>query len=165
MCLEALEKLMKTTSGSLLDVGTGSGILAIYGAKLGAQDVKAIDIDPEALRWAKHNFELNDLSGQIALSSETLDQVKGPFSLLTANLILGEIIKRFSHFPRLLSAGGCLILSGILRGQVKEVREILRSYPLREYDILHQEEWACIIATRLVNEKSSQLCYDPERTK
>jgi len=148
MCLEAMEKLHFSTTWTMLDVGTGSGILATYGAKLGASRILAIDIDPEALRWAERNIQINDLSEFIDLSNTPLEQVKGTFSVLTANLILGQILKLFHRFSHLLQPGGWLILSGILEDQVEEVKGVLNEYRFREIEILYQEDWACMIAKK-----------------
>jgi ribosomal protein L11 methyltransferase len=68
MCLEAMESVPLPGSWTMLDVGTGSGILAMYGAKLGASRVVALDVDPEAIRSAEKNIRLNDLSEAIELS-------------------------------------------------------------------------------------------------
>ncbi len=148
MCLEAMEKIHFPKTWTMLDVGTGSGILATYGAKLGASRILAIDIDPEALRWAERNIQINDLSEFIDLSNTPLEQVKGTFSVLTANLILGQILKLFHRFSHLLQPGGWLILSGILEDQVEEVKGALNEYRFREIEILYQEDWACMIAKK-----------------
>ena len=161
MCLEAMEKVVQADeSWTLLDVGTGSGILAMYGAMLGAKRIFAIDTDPEALRWAKQNIELNGLTDSIELSSIIIEKIEDSFSLLVANLILGEILDIFPHFPRLLNPGGWLILSGILEEQVKQVKRGLDSYGLCEHEILFQEEWACVIAKKSNKEQKNEalLC-------
>ncbi|MBW1704060.1 MAG: 50S ribosomal protein L11 methyltransferase [Deltaproteobacteria bacterium] len=161
MCLEAMEKIVRADeSRTLLDVGTGSGILAMYGAMLGAKRIFAIDTDPEALRWAKQNIDLNGLTGSIELSSIPIEQIEDSFSLLVANLILGEILEIFPHFPRLLNPNGLLLLSGILDEQVEQVKSVLDSYGLCEHEILFQEEWACVIAKKSNKEQKNEaiLC-------
>lgn len=152
MCLEALERIELPGSWTMLDVGTGTGILAMYGVKLKAGRVLGIDIDEEALRWARRNIELNGLSGAIELSSKPLGQLKDSFSVLAANLILAEILKLLPDFPCLLNPGGWLILSGILRDQVKEVRVALDGYSVYEHETLYQEEWACMICRKDVKQ-------------
>ena len=148
MCLDAMEKIHFSKPWTMLDVGTGSGILATYGAKLGASKILAIDIDPEALRWAEQNIQLNDLSEFIDLSNTPLERVGGTFSVLTANLILGQILKLLNRFSHLLKPGGWLILSGILKDQVKEVKRALDKTSLHETKTLYQEDWACMIAKK-----------------
>ena len=148
MCLEAMEKIALPESWTMLDVGTGSGILAIYGAKLGANNVKAIDIDPEAIRWATRNVELNVLTETIRPSSSPIEKVSGPFSLVAANLIFDEIMTLFPQFERVVSPRGWLILSGILREQVQKINKVLGTYRFAEYDALYKEEWACMICRK-----------------
>ncbi|MFC1866708.1 50S ribosomal protein L11 methyltransferase [Thermodesulfobacteriota bacterium] len=145
MCLQAMEKACLQDPWTMLDIGTGSGILAIYGAKLGAGRVVAIDIDPEAIRWAKRNIDLNDLPIKVELSSRPVAEWKESFSLLTANLILGTILDLCPCFSRILTDEGWLILSGILRDQVKEVEDRLSEYGLFVEQMLFHQEWACLI--------------------
>lgn len=148
MCLRAMEKVPRPRSWNMLDVGTGSGILAIYGAKLGANRVTAIDIDPEAIRWAERNILLNEVSGAIVLSCNPLQSIQDKFFILTANLILGEILNLFSQFKRVLKPWGWLILSGILREQVKGIEERLKHYGFLKQEVLYQQEWSCLIARK-----------------
>jgi ribosomal protein L11 methyltransferase len=144
MCLISMEKPSFKGPWTMFDIGTGSGILAIYGVKLGAKRVAAIDIDPEAIIWAKRNVELNSLPVEIELSSRPLAEWEENFSLVTANLILGLILDLSPYFQRILKPEGRLILSGILREQVREVEERLHEYRLYIEDAIFQEEWACL---------------------
>lgn len=148
MCLISMEKPSFKDPWTVLDIGTGSGILAIYGVKLGAMRVVAIDIDPEAIVWAKRNIEMNSLPVEIELSSRPLAEWEENFSLVTANLILGIILDLSPHFTRILKPDGRLILSGILREQISEVEERLHEYRLYMEDAIFQEEWACLIVKR-----------------
>ena len=149
MCLEAMERVPLRGSWSMLDVGTGSGILAIYGAKLGAARVVALDVDPEAIRSAEGNIRLNHLSGAIELSSMSLEKLKDRFSLLTANLTHALILQLFPHFSRLLDPGGRLILSGILKDQVKDIEDGFFHHGFHKDFVLHQSEWACMVARKM----------------
>ncbi len=160
MCLEAIEKTVPAESWTFLDVGTGSGILAMYGCMLGAERIVAIDTDPEALRWAEQNIELNGLSGSIEFSSIPIEKLEDPCSVLVANLILGELLDIFPNFPRLLNPDGLLILSGILEDQMDQVKSVLYSYGFCEHEILFQEEWACVIAKKIKKEQKNEaiLC-------
>jgi ribosomal protein L11 methyltransferase len=148
MCLEAMDRVSLPGSWTMLDVGTGSGILAIYGAKLGASRIMALDVDPEAIRSSEGNIRLNRITGTIELSSMPLEEFKGRFSLLTANLTLGVILQLFPHFGRLLEPGGWLILSGLLTDQAGAVRDYFPLYGFSEYEALHQAEWICLIARK-----------------
>ena len=148
MCLEAMGRICLPKSWEMLDVGTGSGILAINGAQLGAERVVAIDIDAEALHWAKKNIALNKLPVTIELSNTSLENITDPFRMLTANLVLGTIITFLPHFSRLLRSEGWGILSGILQDQMHSIENSLSQYPLILETTLRMEEWVCLIIKR-----------------
>ena len=155
MCLEAMEDTSSfESSWNMLDVGTGSGILAIYGAKLGAERIVALDLDPEAIRWAERNIALNHLSGAIELSTGPLEQWQDRFSLVVANLVLDPILVLFPHLLRVLEPGGRLILSGILRDQVNRVMARFADHDGHHVQVFFQEEWACLVARK---ERRGQL--------
>jgi len=155
MCLEAMENLHFSPPWTLLDVGTGSGILAIYGAILGAEGIEAIDLDSEALRWARHNIELNGLSGTIEVFDKPFEEYVDSFSLIVANLILDEILKLFPHFGRCLNLGGYLVLSGLLTEQVGGLRKVLGEYGFVEGETIYQEEWGCMVCNKQPPERNS----------
>jgi len=146
LCLQALEDLAPEGSWDLLDVGTGSGILAIYGVMLGASPVAAMDIDEEALRWAEWNIALNGLEGTIRLSTDPLPAWDASFSVVTANLILDVIRDLLPCFPRVVRPGGLLVLSGLLTDQVEGVTRDLERQGFTLSDTRVQGEWACILA-------------------
>jgi ribosomal protein L11 methyltransferase len=148
MCLESMENLYPSGAWTMLDVGTGSGILAIYAAKLGAGKILAIDTDPEALRWAKRNIELNHCSECIDLSSKTVGELSGVFSILVANLTRDALLELLPDFRRLLEKDGAMILSGLLHEQVQEVKTPLGPLGFKEIRVVTQAEWACITAKR-----------------
>ena len=148
MCLKAMERARFRSSWTMLDVGTGSGILAVYGVKLGADRVVAIDIDQQAIEWAKKTIGLNDVSQDILLSTLPLHEWKERFSLITANLVLNIITDVLHDLCRVLEPDGQLILSGILKEQVKDIKRLLSKYGLCEEYTLHHEGWACMVVSR-----------------
>lgn len=148
MCLQAMEEFVPKGPFSLLDVGTGSGILAMYGVLLGASPAAAVDVDEAALRWAGWNLELNGLEEAVQLSSKPLDQWKTPFSIVTANLALDVIMDLMPCFPRVVDPGGILVLSGLLMEQVTLVTPALAGKGFSMVGELGSEEWACIVAER-----------------
>ena len=148
LCLRAMELPAKPPSWNLLDVGTGSGILAIYGTKLGAERVAAIDIEEEALESTERNSRLNGLEGRIELSSRPVAQWQEDFFMVTANLMLNTILDLTGHFSRVVKPGGCLILSGILGDQLDILKPSLEEYGFNKEKTLSQEEWACILARK-----------------
>ncbi|MCU0597009.1 MAG: 50S ribosomal protein L11 methyltransferase [Desulfobacterota bacterium] len=149
MCLERMEALQPPRDWTMLDVGTGSGILAIYAAKLGAGRILAVDTDPEALRWARRNIELNLCSESIDLSSKPVAELKGAFPVLVANLTREVILELLPDFRRLLERRGTMILSGLLQQQIPEVRERVVPLGFEEIRVLTQAEWACLTARRM----------------
>jgi len=144
LCLKALESISceQMRKWSMLDIGTGTGILAIYGAMLGITDVLAIDIDPVALKWAGHNIELNRVSDKVTLSSEPVSCIPKEFDIITANLLLDEIKDVIPHVQPILKK--FLIISGILKEQFEELEDLLKSWNLSKRDISFQEDWMCI---------------------
>jgi len=148
MCLQSIENFQTAGEWNLLDVGTGSGILAIYAVKLGAGRVLAIDTDPEALRWARQNIELNDCSAFIDLSSEPITRFGSVSSILVANLTRDTLLELLPDFQRLLDKNGTMILSGLLREQAQEVEKPLKRLGFEEIQVATQAEWACITAKR-----------------
>jgi len=149
LCLEAMEQVPMPESWTMLDVGTGSGILAIYGVSLGAERVAAVDLDPEALRWAQRNAALNGLEGAVELFSRPVEEWKEEtFSLVTANLMLSEILRLIPCFRRLLEPGGWLILSGILTDQVEEVEQALSEWGFKRQRLSSEGEWACMVGCK-----------------
>jgi len=148
MCLLAMERASLSGPWSLLDVGTGSGILAIYGAKLGAGRIVAVDLDPEAILWAERNIELNGLTGRIRPSLSAPDVLEGQFTMVVANLTLAAILPLLPSFSRLVDTDGWLILSGLLEEQVEDVKEGLKEHGFPAGRVMHRQEWACLVTRR-----------------
>jgi ribosomal protein L11 methyltransferase len=113
---------------SALDVGSGSGVLAIGMKLLGVDKVVGIDVAPEAIAEARRNAELNRLSGAIRFSLAGLSAFKGSFDLIAANISFKELSAAPPAFKRLLAAGGSLILSGILRREAGPLLERYRPH-------------------------------------
>ncbi len=117
MCLRALEDHVRPGS-RVLDLGCGSGILAIAAAKLGAEQVLALDIDPNAVRAAQENASANGVADVIDVREGTVDVASGPFDLIVAN-ISGLTLERLAvQLARPLRPGGWLIASGFLEDAV-----------------------------------------------
>lgn len=108
-----------------LDVGTGSGILAIAMHKLGTGQITAIDQDMIALENARENVELNHLDGAIRLSAAPLSSIRGRFDLITANILSSVLIEMAAQLKSHLRTGGFLVLAGIL---AREVRAVAAAY-------------------------------------
>ena len=151
LCLRAMENIPSLSSKSMLDVGTGSGILSIYGVLINAKSVVGIDIDQEALRWAERNIALNGLTGKIELSEKPIDELRETFNLIVANLTRDTILDLLPHINRLLAKGGYLILSGIITDQEEAIDAGLRAHSLKKETVSIQGEWLCIQARKDLN--------------
>jgi len=124
-CLDLVEFLVPLTCNSVLDVGTGTGILAMAAARLGASRVVAIDVDPEAVRTADENLKLNRLSSRVRLKRMRADTGIRPgwkkFDLIIANLFLRELTRILDFFHNLLQNKAKLVLAGILKDQEEDL--------------------------------------------
>jgi ribosomal protein L11 methyltransferase len=151
-CLEMLEKYWPPASGSgaLLDVGTGTGILAIAAIKLhpGAR-VTAFDVDPEAIEVARENAEINLVADEIDIEVNKLSFYQGQdFDLVLANLTADVIIPLAPEFPTVMKPQATLIVSGILREQGDDVIAALN---VQQFDVIESKpdgEWLTIVLRR-----------------
>ena len=126
LCLEQLQSL-NVGSLRVLDVGTGSGVLAIAAARLGAKTVAAIDVDPDALANARENVALNDAGDVVTLHELTLAAAASlgrPFNLILANLTGGHLIREAAHLAPLAAPGARLVVSGF---QTDESDDVVRA--------------------------------------
>ncbi len=148
-CLKALENHMH--AGDLvIDVGTGSGILAIAAAKLGAARVLAIDLDPLAVSIAQENILTNQVEDRVQVVAGNLLEPAGSLQadIITGNLI-AAIVKRLapSAYAR-LKPGGIFIGAGIIQGRLAEVLEELEAWGFKPLEITDEGEWSTVIVTR-----------------
>jgi ribosomal protein L11 methyltransferase len=128
-----------------LDVGTGTGILAMGATLLGAERVIAIDNDPDAIVVARENIEKNDLAGKIEASTTPTERLQGVFQLVSANIVHDVLVEMAVILAKLTAPGGHLILAGILSGEQEEnIVEVYRSLGLHPNDRLYQEEWVAL---------------------
>jgi ribosomal protein L11 methyltransferase len=142
LCLAALEKHFG--GGSFLDVGTGTGVLAIAAAKLRpASRVEACDTDPLAVRVAEENARLNGLEGRLRFWVGTVDERTASADVVCANLTADVIVPLL---PALVGATcGRLILSGILETQEEFVRSSLRRLGLESFEVAREGEWVAVV--------------------
>ncbi len=126
---------------TVLDVGTGSGILAILAHKLGAGQTIAIDIDEEALANARENCRLNGCGRAVVCSHRSLASLEGDFDLVVANIIAPVLLELAPELGRKLRPSGCLILSGILVEQLPRIRQAFAELGLQAGRPLIDGEW------------------------
>lgn len=152
-CLEALEQLVK--EGHLVaDLGCGSGILAIAAARLGAGEVVALDLDPNAVQLAGENAKRNGVADRIRVlqgSISALEQLdlKSGFQLIVANIrasVLEDFIQAgISHY---LMAGGQLVMSGILQDQLDSLVEKGKLADLEMERVLATSDWRTVVFSK-----------------
>ncbi|MCS6925619.1 MAG: 50S ribosomal protein L11 methyltransferase [Candidatus Binatia bacterium] len=149
-CLQAIETLARRVGipSRALDVGTGSGILAIALAKLGVPSVWATDVDPLAIEEARKNIALNHVESQVMVSDLTPETLPGPFSLVVANLLAATLVTLAPSLRAATVPGGHAILSGVLREQEAAVRTAYGAPHWQDDFCLTQDEWVTIVLHR-----------------
>ncbi|MGB2873643.1 50S ribosomal protein L11 methyltransferase [Psychrobacillus psychrotolerans] len=150
MCLQALEKTVQTDS-SVIDVGTGSGVLSIGAAKLGASKIHALDLDRVAVRSAIENIALNKVDHIVRVThGNLLDNVDEQADIVVAN-ILAEIIMTFTDDAfTIVKEGGLFITSGIIATKKDDVRESLQHAGFEIEEVMMMEDWVTIISRKPV---------------
>ena len=148
MCLQALEKVVQQ-GDTVVDIGTGSGVLSIGAALLGAKNVHALDLDEVAVRAARENVELNKVSDTVSVfHGNLLDTVKEPADVVVAN-ILAEIIMSFTDDAfTIVKPGGLYVTSGIIGAKRDDVKAALEASGFVIEEVLMMEDWVAIIARR-----------------
>jgi ribosomal protein L11 methyltransferase len=148
LCLEAIERFWK--GGSLLDVGTGTGILAIAAAQLEpVARVVAIDVDPQAIDVARENAAINGVSDSIELSeAQPRNLARSSFDVVVANLTAEVIVELTEDLADCLASNGLLILSGILTEFEGDVERALSAYGFSVIDRREAGEWCALVARR-----------------
>lgn len=157
LCLRTLEQVIKA-GDRVIDVGTGSGILAIAAVKLGASHVLALDLDPVAVSSARDNVRLNELQSQIEVRQSDLLQAwkdaeqnatnDATVQVVVAN-ILAEIILTFiEDVYRVLEPGGIYVASGIIVQKEQQVREAMLNAGFEIIDRNEEQEWVALVCKK-----------------
>ena len=155
LCLEMCEKYMKP-GDTVLDVGCGSGILAIAALLTGASKAVGVDIDEVAVRTAKENAELNGVADNFtAIHGSFTDKVQGKFDIVLANIVADAIIFLSKGVRGFMKDGAVYIMSGIIDTRADEVKAEVSKY----FDIIEEHldgGWVVAVATPQ-NEKTERL--------
>ena len=145
LCLAALDELVKGGE-RVLDIGTGSGILAIAALKLGAAGAEGVDIDPMCVRTAGENARLNGVDGKLkVLVGDLSDKATGKYDIITANIVANAILHLAPCVPALLAEGGTFIASGIIDAREEEVCAGLAAAGLKVAEVRRQGGWVAIL--------------------
>ena len=145
LCLETLDSLVKGGE-RVLDIGTGSGILAIAALKLGAAVAEGVDIDPMCVRTAGENAQRNGVQDRFTvLVGDLSDKASGQYNIITANIVAAAILSLAPHVSALMAPGARFIASGIIDTRKDEVLTGLRAAGLEPVEVKEKRGWACII--------------------
>lgn len=148
LCLELLSEYVGPDS-EILDVGTGSGILAVAGVLLGAQKALGVDIDELSVKTAEQNAKLNGVDGKTEFICGNLtDKVSGKFNIVTANIVADVIIMLNNDILKFLDKDGIYIMSGIIDTRENDVLENLKG-KFEVLKIIRERGWTAIAAKPL----------------
>ena len=145
LAIRALEKEVREGM-RVFDVGTGSGVLAIAAAKLGAQKVVAMDYDNVAVRIAGENVALNDVGDRVELGvSDCFQNFVGSADIIVANIIADIVLKLLPEVPARLKENGKFIAGGIIDERLDDVLEGVRAAGLKIVEERHEKGWAILV--------------------
>nr|WP_319388450.1 50S ribosomal protein L11 methyltransferase [uncultured Cohaesibacter sp.] len=153
-CLKVLsEELRRFHPLRLLDLGTGSAVLAIALAKLLKQEIVATDIDPISIETANENIRINEVQPFVTTAvaagfSHQIFAKKGPFDLIVANILAGPLCKMAPDLSKHIARGGRVILSGLLPHQRARVLAAYRLQGLRHVRTIKEDGWLVLVLER-----------------
>ncbi|MFZ7103415.1 MAG: 50S ribosomal protein L11 methyltransferase [Peptococcaceae bacterium] len=152
LCIKMLEKYLKRDM-DVFDVGTGSGILSIVAAKLGAKSVQALDYDTVAVEAAASNVLMNKHSEIITVTrSDLLDHAFGKADLIVANIVADIILRLIPAVPEKISEQGIFITSGIIDERKDDVLKVLKQHNFDIIEVGEENGWVAIAASPKVRE-------------
>jgi len=142
LCLEAMGDIV-TSGMSVIDVGTGTGVLAIAAAKLGCKHIRAFDTDAHSVNIAEQNAEANGVIDAIMFYEGTIDEATEPADLILANLTLDVIMPILGLLVE--KADIWLLLSGILANQRDEIEHELKKFEIGDVTVRQKGEWISVL--------------------
>lgn len=146
LCLRALEDVVQTGM-TVADVGTGSGILAVGAALLGASSVASVDNDPVAVRVAEENVAVNAVGDRVTVAEASVPPT-GAWDVVVANILADVILGMADLLRGALKPGGVLVASGIIENRAEDVRQGLSRAGLTVYETRTEGEWVALLARR-----------------
>ena len=147
LCLQLMsESVIVSAGGIVLDVGTGTGILAMAASLFGARRVVGIDNDPEAVSAAGANCSFNNLSDRIEISGRNLSDIDEVFDLVIANIVHDVLLELSADLARVTGSGGSLLLSGLIDGDQSD--NISRCFMERNFELVEKRtdgQWCALL--------------------
>lgn len=148
LCLEVLENNV-TESTTVLDIGTGSGILAIAANLLGAKSAIGVDIDAQSVKTAVQNAEINGVSDKTEFTvGDLADKISGKYNIVCANIVADVVMRLFDNVADYMKDDGILIVSGIIDIRADEVEKSATEHGFKIEKSLTREEWHCYVLTK-----------------
>jgi ribosomal protein L11 methyltransferase len=142
---EVMRKDRTIPSWNVLDVGTGTGILGIVSAKLGASRVLCLDIDKKAVEIARENVRVNDVDGHVFVRNRPVQTLSGSYYLIVANLTEKLLVTLKETLVSLLEEQGYLIISGIITENREMMEKNFLCSPLVLHDTRVEKEWVSYV--------------------
>ncbi len=147
LCMSALEEYQRDAP-RVLDVGTGSGILAITAAKLGAREILALDTDIVAVETATRNVALNRVEHIVRVARGSLDETCNQFDVICINILADVIVELAPALARATNRDGLVIASGILDYQADDVVDALATVGIQTIERKQEDDWIALVAKR-----------------
>jgi ribosomal protein L11 methyltransferase len=141
LSMRTMRELLRSGS-TVLDVGCGSGVLAVSACVLGAASARAVDISPASVPTTRTNADANGVGARVDVSTTPLVEVDGQFDIVVANILAPTLIDLADDLIRLTAPGGALVVSGVLADRHDHVEAALR--PLRRADRATLDGWAAL---------------------
>jgi len=153
-CLQALKDIFRGVLGGgqithILDAGTGTGILAIAAARLGAKDIKAVEICYESIQEAQENVRLNRATKEVHVVPRSVTEVRGQFDLIFANLYGSLLLEIVSSLVQQLAPRGWIILGGMMVPHDEVVISTFAKHGLKRCARYRDEEWGAAVFQRI----------------
>lgn len=149
LCVQALEKTMpQFSSAKIADIGTGSGILAVAGIKLGADFAVGVDNDASVISVAVENAEKNNAADKCKFYTGVASDVEGEYEIVVANILAHILIEAMPELTPLVKQGGKLILSGIIIEKSQDVQNSCLQNGLKIVEVLQEDSWVAIISEK-----------------
>ena len=145
LCMQLLESHLKS-GDHILDVGTGSGILLVAGAKLGAGHLTGVDNDPVAVAVAKENMALNHIQSPLydLHCGHLVDVIDRSYDIVVANILADVVVELLDQVPKVMKPGGLFICSGIIETQHQTVAQKMSDCGLPVSQHLVRQEWVAL---------------------
>jgi ribosomal protein L11 methyltransferase len=147
LCLEVLDRTIQGGE-RVLDIGCGSGILAIAAVLLGAREAEGVDIDPTAVRVAQENSRLNQVSAAARFQTGICSDLRGPADVIVANIVADIIVEILPCVAERLTPAGLFVASGIIRERLQDVENAADQHGFRIESVLTDGDWVALTARR-----------------